>query len=61
LTAGPFVKLNPRNFRSCGRATALFVSLTLSWSFCVINRVTLFFAGYSTGRVVTQFYPSAGL
>jgi len=42
LTAGPFVKLNPRNFRSCGRATALFVSLTLSWSFCVINRVTLF-------------------
>jgi hypothetical protein len=24
LTSGPAVKLNPRNFRSCGRATALF-------------------------------------
>ena len=24
LIAGPAVKLNPRNFRSCGRATALF-------------------------------------
>src|SRR4030088_87980 len=29
LTAGPFVKLNPRNFRSCGRATALFVLVDL--------------------------------
>src|SRR5262250_1390194 len=27
-TSGPSVKLNPRNFRSCGRATALFVSFT---------------------------------
>src|ERR1700746_3917025 len=24
LMSGPAVKLNPRNFRSCGRATALF-------------------------------------
>src|SRR5215831_13354456 len=30
LTSGPTVKLNPRNFRSCGRATALFASFTLS-------------------------------
>ena len=29
LTSGPAVKLNPRNFRSCGRATALFASFTL--------------------------------
>src|SRR5580700_10179428 len=28
LMSGPVVKLNPRNFRSCGRATALFASLT---------------------------------
>jgi hypothetical protein len=41
LTSGPTVKLNPRNFRSCGRATALFVSFTLSLSFCVMNCVTL--------------------
>ena len=41
FTAGPSVKLNPRNFRSCGRAIALFASLTLSLSFCVMNRVTL--------------------
>src|SRR5437588_11469226 len=34
LMSGPAVKLNPRNFRSCGRATALFASLTLSLSFC---------------------------
>src|SRR5215471_2553329 len=27
-TAGPSVKVNPRNFRSCGRATALFFSFT---------------------------------
>jgi hypothetical protein len=32
LTSGPAVKLNPRNFRSCGRATALFASFTLSLS-----------------------------
>src|ERR1039458_10477350 len=30
LTSGPAVKLNPRNFRSCGRATALFASFTRS-------------------------------
>jgi hypothetical protein len=30
LTSRPAVKLNPRNARSCGRATALFASLTLS-------------------------------
>src|SRR6476661_6926215 len=30
LMSGPVVKLNPRNFRSCGRATALFASLTLA-------------------------------
>jgi mevalonate pyrophosphate decarboxylase len=41
FTAGPSVKLNPRNFRSCGRATALFASFTLSLSFCVMNRVML--------------------
>jgi hypothetical protein len=41
-TSGPSVKLNPRNFRSCGLATALFVSFTLSLSFCVMNRVMLF-------------------
>ena len=28
LTSGPALKLNPRNFRSCGRATALFASFT---------------------------------
>jgi hypothetical protein len=33
--------LNPRNFRSCGRATALFASFTLSLSFCVMKRVML--------------------
>jgi hypothetical protein len=41
-TSGPSVKLNPRNFRSCGFATALFVSFTLSLSFCMMNRVMLF-------------------
>jgi hypothetical protein len=41
LTSGPTVKLNPRNFRSCGRPTALFASFTLSLSFLVMNRVTL--------------------
>src|SRR5271170_6663301 len=38
---GPAVKLNPRNFRSCGRATALFASFTLSLSFCVMKREML--------------------
>ena len=28
LMSGPAVKLNPRNFRSCGRATAHFASFT---------------------------------
>ena len=32
-------KAEPRNFRSCGRATALFVSFTLSLSLCVMKRV----------------------
>jgi len=41
LTSGPAVKLNPRNFRYCGRAAALFASFTLSLSFCVMNRVML--------------------
>lgn len=41
LTSRPAVKLNPKNFRSCGRATALFASFTLSLSFCVMNCVTL--------------------
>src|SRR5206468_6765657 len=36
------VKLNPRNFRSHGRATALFCSFTLSLSFVAMNRVRLF-------------------
>ncbi len=30
LISGPSVKLNPRNFRSCGLATALLDSFTLS-------------------------------
>jgi len=37
----PPVKLNPRNFRSCGFATALFDSFTLSFRFSVMNRFTL--------------------
>src|SRR5258706_973248 len=41
LMSGPAAKLNPRNLRSCGRATALFASLTLSLSFCVMKRVML--------------------
>src|SRR5438094_3431523 len=41
LTSGPAVKLNPRNFRSCGRATALFDAFTVSLSCVVMNRVTL--------------------
>ena len=41
LMSGPVVKLNPRNFRSCGRATALFASFILSLSFCVMKRVML--------------------
>jgi len=42
LISGPSVKLNPRNFRSCGLATALLDSFTLSLSFCVMNCVMLF-------------------
>src|SRR5437660_7553936 len=42
LMSGPAVKLNPRNFRSCGRATALFASFTLSLSFCVMKRENAF-------------------
>src|ERR1700677_2030289 len=38
LMSGPAVKLNPRNFRSCGRATALLASFTLSLRFCVMKR-----------------------
>ena len=41
LMPGPAVKLNPRNFRSCGRATALFASFTLSLSFCEMKREML--------------------
>jgi hypothetical protein len=41
LISGPVVKLNPGNLRSCGRATALFASLTLSLSFCVMKREML--------------------
>jgi hypothetical protein len=37
----PAPKLNPRNFRCCGFATALFDSFTLSFSFSVMNRFTL--------------------
>ena len=45
LTSEPAVKLNPRNFRSCGRATGVpvlfgsFASFTLSLSSAVMNRV----------------------
>src|SRR3954469_19800132 len=35
------VKLEPRNFRSHGRATALFCSFTLSLSFVMMNRFRL--------------------
>jgi hypothetical protein len=38
--APSFEMLKPRNFRSSGRATALFVSLTVSRSFVVKNRLT---------------------
>src|SRR5258708_33219619 len=38
LMAGAAVKLNPRNFRSCGRATALLASFTLSLSVCVMKQ-----------------------
>ena len=31
LMSGPAVKLNPRNFRSCGRATALFALVYLEF------------------------------
>jgi hypothetical protein len=41
LIHGPAVKLNPRNFRYCGRATALFASFPLSLSFCVMKREML--------------------
>ena len=35
-----FEMVKPRNFRSSGRATALFASLTFSRSFVVKNRLT---------------------
>jgi hypothetical protein len=35
-----FEMLNPRNLRSSGRATALFASLTFSFSLSVRNRLT---------------------
>jgi hypothetical protein len=41
LISGPALSVNPRNFRSGGRATALFASFTLSLSFYVMNRVML--------------------
>jgi hypothetical protein len=41
LKSGPAEKLNPRNFRSCGRATALLASFTLSLSFWVMKREML--------------------
>ena len=37
----PPLKLKPRNFRSCGRATALFASFTLSLSLRRMKLVTL--------------------
>jgi len=37
----PEVKLKPRNFRACGRATALFASFTLSLSRRSMKPVTL--------------------
>jgi hypothetical protein len=40
FTTSPLVKLNPRNFLSFGRATALFDSFTLSLSFLVRNPFT---------------------
>jgi hypothetical protein len=45
LVSGPAVKLNPRNFRSCGRATALFASFTLSLSFWIMKREMLVLDG----------------
>ena len=41
LMSGPAVKLNPRNFRSCGRATALFASFYLELELCVMKRLML--------------------
>src|SRR5207249_6019590 len=35
--SGLAVKPNPRNFRFCGRATALFAAFTLSLSLCVMR------------------------
>jgi hypothetical protein len=35
LAFGPSVEINPRNFRSCGLATAFFVSFTSSFSLFV--------------------------
>jgi hypothetical protein len=37
----PPVKLKPRNFRSRGLSTALFVSFTFSYSRYMMNRFTL--------------------
>jgi hypothetical protein len=45
LGVSALVKLNPRNFRSHGCATALFGSFTLSLSLVVMNRVRLFKGG----------------
>jgi hypothetical protein len=42
LISGQSVKLNPRNLRSCGLASALLDSFPLSLSFCVMNCVMLF-------------------
>ena len=42
----PPVKLNPRNFLSLGRATALFTGLTLSLSFVVNRLASLFRASF---------------
>ena len=41
LGVDSLVKLKPQNYRSQGRATALFCWFTLSLSFEVINAVTL--------------------
>jgi len=46
----PRVKLKPRNLRSCGRATALLVSFTLSWSRRRRKPVTLALSNWLVNR-----------
>ena len=53
LGVSAFVKLNPRNFRSHGSATALFCWFTLSLSLVVMNRTALFITRSPARRLRT--------